>query len=313
MYVLRAAFAIGLFIFLVPALVLAEFSLTEQSSGVVSYKKGYVDGPFGQIHYHRAQPLTGTPDHGPVVLFHQGPQSAASFDLLLKALGTDRIAVAFDTPGYGESDGPDEPLTIRQLSDAMAQAINGLHLSSASFKAVDVLGFRTGATIAVELAVAHADLVRRVTLSDIFYGTDERAKGLARLDHDFKMPEDGTHILKTWHIIVTKRATGVTFERSTRRFLETLHPLERYLFAFDSVFRYPIEDRLPMIKQPVLIIQPHDFLLSLTRTAQREALPNATMVELPDVREDVFETGADRFAETMKSWLDHSLVVKPVN
>ncbi len=304
MYVLRAAFALGLCICLVPALGLAESQVTEHYSAAVSYKKGYVEGPFGQIHYHRAQPLAGILDHGPVVLFHQGPQSAASFDILLKALGTDRIAVAFDTPGYGESDGPDEPPTIPQLANAMAQAIGGLQLTFTDFGTVDVFGFRTGATIAVELAVTHVDLVRRVMLSDIFYGVDERSAGLASLDQDFQMPEDGTHVIKTWHIMVTKRATGVSFERATRSFLETLHPLERYLFAFDSVFRYPIEDRLPMIQQPVLIIQPHDFLLEQTRTAHRDALPNATMVELPDVRDDVFETGPNRFAEVMKAWLN---------
>ena len=44
----------------------------------VCYKKGYVDGPYGQVHYHRAQPSSGSGDKTPVVFFHQNPNRRAA-------------------------------------------------------------------------------------------------------------------------------------------------------------------------------------------------------------------------------------------
>ena len=48
------------------------------------YKRGYVDGPFGQIHYHRAAPAAAG-EKTPIAFFHQNPKSAWEFEYLLKA------------------------------------------------------------------------------------------------------------------------------------------------------------------------------------------------------------------------------------
>src|SRR5690606_6448284 len=78
----------------------------------VSYKRGYVDGRFGQMHYHIAQPASGKSKLTPIVFFHQNPKSAYEYELLLKEMGKDRVAIAIDTPGYGESDRPPAPPTM---------------------------------------------------------------------------------------------------------------------------------------------------------------------------------------------------------
>jgi pimeloyl-ACP methyl ester carboxylesterase len=65
-------------------------------------RKGYVDGPWGQVHYHVVKPARDA-GRTAVVFFHPNPFSAIYFDYTLEALGTDRVAIAFDTPGYGQS------------------------------------------------------------------------------------------------------------------------------------------------------------------------------------------------------------------
>ena len=69
-------------------------------------RHGYVDSPYGQLHYSIVSPPDGgkkkTP---PWVLFHQSPNSSVEYTELLEELGKDRVVLALDTPGHGGSDG----------------------------------------------------------------------------------------------------------------------------------------------------------------------------------------------------------------
>src|SRR4051812_7989427 len=58
-------------------------------------RKAYVDGPWGQVHYHYVEPRTRS-SKTPVVFFHPNPFSGGYFDYTLEELGKDRLAIAFD-------------------------------------------------------------------------------------------------------------------------------------------------------------------------------------------------------------------------
>ena len=235
------------------------------------YKRGYVDGPFGQIHYHRAAPAAAG-EKTPIAFFHQNPKSAWEFEYLLKEMGRDRLALAFDTPGYGESDRPAEPPLMADLAAAMADALDGL-------------GFGAGGRGPV----------------DVF---EQRAELLANLPQDVPLPEDGSKILNRWYLIVIKRAEGVSLERAAKIFLEDIHSLDKFWFAYNAVWSYPLEERFPRLKQPTLVLQPHELLLEETRRAHRELLKDADYVEIPEVVDDVFDTGWAAYARELRRWLD---------
>lgn len=272
------------------------------------YKRAYVDGRFGQMHYHMAWPAAGRSRHAPVVFFHQNPKSGVEYEYLLKELGKDRIAIAIDTPGYGESDRPPAPPTMRELSAAMGDALDAMgdYGAGKKFGKVDVFGFHTGAHIATDLALERPDLVGRVVLSGIAYMSDEeRAKYMEALPRQFMQPEDGTRMLNRWHRIVIQREPGVSIERAMKTFVEDVHSTGYWWYAYNAVWSYPIKERLPKLTQPVLILAPHDMLINETRRAHQEALPHATYVELPEVRQEsrVFETGWPHYARQMRLWL----------
>ena len=64
-------------------------------------ERGYLELPWGQVHYRRA----GDPSAPPLVLLHQSPLSSATFEPALAALAARGVyAVAVDTPGFGMSD-----------------------------------------------------------------------------------------------------------------------------------------------------------------------------------------------------------------
>ena len=270
----------------------------------ISYKKGYVDSLYGQVHFHKAQPIAGPGDKTPVVFFHQNPRSAEEYRPLLNVVGRDRVAIAFDTPGYGESERPDAPLNMTQIAATMATALKGLGYGSDQGR-VDVFGFHTGVPIGSELAIQHPHLVRRVVLSGIpYFSPEERQERYANLPRDKTLTEEGSRILGRWAPLVNRRAEGVPLDRAVRMYVEDIHALDKWWYAYDAVWSHVPEDRLPMITQPILVLQPHESLTERTLKARTELIPHADLVELPDIVDDVFDTGPEEIGAALTAWLD---------
>jgi pimeloyl-ACP methyl ester carboxylesterase len=110
-----------------------------------------------------------------IVLVHGGAQNAHTWDTVVLALG--RPALAVDLPGHGHSDWRDDgEYSPRLLADDVAVAVR-THAPNARL----VVGMSLGGLTAMELAVRHPDLVRRLVMVDITPGTN-REKTKAILD-----------------------------------------------------------------------------------------------------------------------------------
>lgn len=284
----------------------AASAIGDSTALEVVYRRGYVDSTFGQVHYHVAMPRGGTTTALPVVLFHQTPKSAWEYEFLLRELGKDRVAIAVDTPGYGESDRPPEPQSIESLAEALATALDALSVKL-MIEQFDVFGFHTGAFLATELALQRPLQVRGVVLSGLAYrSASERAELLNQLPVEFEFPSDASRLMDRWQRMVVDREEGVSKERAMRVFLEDIHSLGYWWYAYVGVWNYPIAEKLVRLKGPVLILQPHEMLLEETRRIHREVIPSADYIELPDVQHPVrvFETGSRSFAHALRAWLD---------
>lgn len=273
------------------------------ADGVVA-KRGYVDSRFGQIHYYSFAPADGPGTKTPMAFFHQNPKSAVEFEPLTSELGKDRLVLAFDTPGYGMSDRPANAPNMQDLAGSMADALKELGYGRRG-RQVDVFGFHTGAYISSELAVAHPELVRRVVLSGVgYYSVERRKQTYDNLPRDGVIPEDASFVVRRWHSVVNSRTPGIPIERAARIFLDDIRSLNKSWFAYNAVWSYVPEDRMPKITQPVLLLQPHEMLLNETRAVKRDLLPKADMIEIPGVTRDVFDTGSMEYARHLREWLD---------
>ena len=269
----------------------------------VTTKRGYVDSRFGQTHYYTYAPATGPGPKTPIAFFHQNPRSAVDFEPLTSELGKDRLVMAFDTPGYGMSDRPGAPPSMAELSASMAESLTALGYGKK--RQVDVFGFHTGAFIAAELAVAQRDMVRRLVLSGIaYYDPEFRKKRAAALNRDEAIPEDAGAIVRQWYTVVNARTPGIPIARAARVYIDQIRALNKGWYGSNAVLGFDPNDRLPKINQPVLIVQPHEMLLNETRAAQRELLPKATMVEIPEATKDVFDLVPQDYARHMRAFLD---------
>jgi len=108
-----------------------------------------------------------------VVFLHGGAQNAHTWDTVALALG--RPALAVDLPGHGHSDWRgDGVYTPSALADDVAVAVRE-HAPDAAV----VVGMSLGGLAAMELAVRHRQLVRRLAMVDITPGVnEEKAKAV---------------------------------------------------------------------------------------------------------------------------------------
>lgn len=125
----------------------------------VRTRRAYFDCRFGQLHVRTAFPGTGGFDEG-VTLFclHPREKSSHIFDRFLPEIADDRSVYAPDLPGCGESDGA-PTMSHEEAGRAILDLAMDLRL-----REIDLLGFGFGAAVALSLAAARSDLVRRLVL-----------------------------------------------------------------------------------------------------------------------------------------------------
>jgi pimeloyl-ACP methyl ester carboxylesterase len=272
----------------------------------VSIKRRYVDCRYGQLHMHlAAPPEPGRAIRNPILCLHPSPASGRYYLDLLRDLGQDRVAMASDTPGYGESDRPPAPAPMEGYSGAIADALEALgYGEKAGGKKVDLLGYHTGCLIAVDLAIRRPDLIRRLCLVAVpYYATaDRRRQLLANLDRE-AYGEEPTKVVEMWDGTVKRRAKGVTLAQAIDQFLERMRPGDKEWWAYEAVFSYDSPARFPLITQPTALLNPHGVLYQETLAAA-PMIKGAKLVDLPELAHGVFQVGTAVIARETRKFLD---------
>lgn len=253
-------------------------------------RRGYVESRYGQLHYRTAG-ANGPGAARPLVMLHQNPASSLEYEPLIAAMATDRLVVAFDTPGYGMSDGADRPLDIAECAACFAEALSPLDLDGP--QGCDVYGFHTGALLAAELALAAPQAVRHIVQTGLpMRDAAERARRLEQALTAAPLDDAGTIALGMarglWDYVVGARTQGVPLNRAALIWVDKLRALDRASWAYIGVWSYAYEDRLPLIRQPALLLQTHEDLLEESKAAAR-LMPHHHIVELPQFDRDIFD------------------------
>ena len=275
----------------------AEMRFWRPPAGV---RRAYADGRFGQIHYRIARPQ-GATDKTPLICFHLSPNSGRVFALWLAEMAKDRIAVAPDTPGFGESDPPQEPPEIADYAAAMGELIDQL-----GFDQVDVMGYHTGSRTCVEIAQQRPKQVRRIVLvSAPIYSAEEldvqyRTMGTPAAD---ETTEDGSHLQRKWdgHFRWKDKAAPTIFVH--REVAEALRGGDKAWWGHHAAFRLQHADNLPNVKQPVLVLCPNDDLREPTLRA-KDYVQNGRVHELPDYSHGMLDVHTADVATVVRDFLD---------
>lgn len=123
-------------------------------------RTGYAPVNGLQIYYEIHGPAnSGKP---PLVLLHGGGDTiTTNFSKILPELARDRQVIAYEQQGYGHTaDIADRPFNFEQSADDAAALLNHLQIKQA-----DLFGFSNGGTIALQTAIRHPAVVRKLVLA----------------------------------------------------------------------------------------------------------------------------------------------------
>ena len=274
---------------------------TAAEEETVEVKRRFVDGPYGQIHLRIAE--NAEAEKPPLVLFHPTPYSSDYYKDFITIMAADRPVIAIDTPGYGDSAPPPEPLSLPDYASAIAAALEALGYGNDEGK-VDMLGFHTGALIAAELAASRPDLARKIVLPGLPYFTGDAQKKMYEENAQPEViKEDGGHLDKKWEFAAYAMSAGLSVARAQEHFSDSMQCYPNCWWAYHGVFTYDADAQFKKVKQPVLLITTKGSLSEETRNA-KDLFSDATLVHLSSVSKGAFDLAPEEMARATRQFLD---------
>lgn len=257
-------------------------------------RKGYVDGPFGQIHYYEA----GT---GPaLVLAHQSPVSARQFERGMLPLASRGLrAIAVDTPGYGNSDVPPNPPSIADYAAAFRALVDELGLERSHF-----LGHHTGGSILCNFAARFPERVASLTLNGPPLFSDEDLERLKDFDlTPAPIAEDGSHLQARWQRRARFSPGWTDKEAMHRRVVDQLWAGDTGWYGHNAAFNYQMRDDFMALQGRVMILtNTGDDIYDLAQRA-RKLRPELTYRELEGGTHDIVDEQPEAWADAVAEFV----------
>jgi len=264
---------------------------------MVSVRRSYVDGPFGQIHIRTA----GKPSaHPPLFCFHMSPMSGRIFARFIAEMGEDRLAVAVDTPGFGMSDTPEELPEIADYARAMAAVIDALGVE----EPVDLMGYHTGSLISCDLARLRPQQVRRVVLISAPLLNDREREEMRTLYSPIVPSLDGEHLMKRWRgYLHHNLGRGLDLDAVADMFPDGLLGRNRAWYGHRAAFNHQPDMGLPEVRQPIMVINPNDDLVQYTPRAAA-LMVDGCIVDKPEWGHGFLDASTGDAAALVRGFLD---------
>jgi len=205
----------------------------------------------------------------PLLMLHDAPAGSCALQPLAERLGRDRLTIAPDLPGLGES----HPLPYPSLGSyvtALTELLEQLDCGT-----VDVYAEGLGTCFAIALAAHHPQLVRRLALDGLPMVRSKERRLYARHYCPPLVPDrHGTHLLRIWAQMRDAEASWPWFDRSAaaaRKHDPDLDPERMHANLVEIMKRVPsygdaaraaleasVRDIVKGVRQPVLLLDSAD-------------------------------------------------------
>lgn len=266
---------------------------------MVRVRRQFVDGSFGQIHVRIAKPDHA--NHRPLVCLHMSPKSGRIFANFLACAGNDRIVIAHDYPGYGESDPPPHspPVTIEDYATSLWEVVDALQLGT-----IDMLGYHTGSEVAAEAARQRPKQTGNIVMVSAPVFTAQELEQLEATFAEIPLDIEGTRFRKMWDSIIAHRGPGATLEMMAMSFAENLRSGEAYECGHRAAFEYApkFPEVVKGLPHRITVFNPNDDLVQCTPRI-RPYLINGEIIDKPEWGHGFFDAYTAAAAAAVKSAL----------
>jgi len=217
---------------------------------MVRLRRGYADGPCGQIHYWDGG--TGKP----LVLVHQAIMSANEYDYVFQPFLERGIRpIALDLPGFGLSDPPASPPGIADYAATIPPLLDALGIQRAA-----IGGHHTGALVSNEAANLYPDRISACILGGPLLISDNVRQALITdiVDREkaFTALPEAAHMMEVARIRERYADGTVSLNRITDYVVQAMqaYAMGTYWYGHAAAFEYRQEGPLMALRQPTLIL-----------------------------------------------------------
>jgi len=213
--------------------------------------------------------------------------------------------ISFDNQGVGQSSAPDNPYSIRQMTEDAVALLDEIRVGP-----VHVAGHSMGGQIALELALTYPDKVRSLLLLSSAAKCDERGKSLIETFGELPRllePQTIARLIMPWLYTNAFYSTPGAVELLQKRLIEYSFPptphgmyrQSRAISDFDS------STRLGAIRCPTLIVSGNEDLLFPPKFSEQlaQGIPTAERVVLEKTGHGLLIESPDAVAEVMLAFL----------
>lgn len=258
-------------------------------------KRYFLDTPYGQIHYMRGGVEGGTP----VILLHKTPRSIDEYAEVIPFLEPKYNVIAVDMLGYGDSDKPEKQPALPDYANVVRLLMDSLNIQKSN-----LVGHLTGSIISIEVAASWPERIGKLVLSGPIYIDAETRKRHADTPalQQWHVKDDGSHLMELWD----SRAQWIpTTSLVNRLVVDVLKAGETSEYAHYAIEEYHMEDRLPLVKAPALLIvgMKDPFVYPQKHLIFKEILAECEIAYLEDVGLFVPDEAPDRFAKLVSDYL----------
>lgn len=254
---------------------------------------GYLDVHGKQVHF-----LSAGAGERTLFLLHETPLSAKSYAPAIAHLQDHFRVIAFDTPGYGNSAPLDGPPRIEAYAEVLWQAMQQVRRGPFAIAAI-----HTGASLALEIARAHADAVLvGMVLSGVPLLPPAQVKGLLDRIRGRAGKTDGETVLAPWHDRAGRWYKAGP-ELLIQAMADELQVFARRDWAFEAVAAYDVRPALAGLRCPTLLLNgAHDSLGPIDAQVA-QAYPQLAFRLLPDWGGQLQWTAAEVYARHITDFL----------
>ena len=202
-----------------------------------------------------------------LLLLHGIGGGSAQWRTQMEGLADEYTVIAWDTPGYGDSDDPDGDWRMADYAERLAEFLDRMTPDP-----VHILGQSWGGVLAQEFYRQHGDRVRSLILSDTFPGDAARPEGERNASLQGRLNALVTmtpaEMARARLPMLVPDDTPEAIKQEIEAMLAAIHPAG-YRQAAIALHHSDERDVLPNISVPTLVIAgEHDHVVPLALSRQ---------------------------------------------
>jgi pimeloyl-ACP methyl ester carboxylesterase len=264
------------------------------------FRRAYADGPYGQIHYRYV--LAKGSSKTPLICLHASPMSGIVYENWIEEMGKDRNAFAPDTPGYGGSDTPPQPVQISDFARAIIRFMDEIKVAQA-----DIMGYHTGSFTTIELAKSFPTRVRKTVMISAPIFNEAELENLRK--STVRPAPTFDQMLETTLNNVRKNGKGMftdvpTDDRYWDFSLERMRHYRTSSWGFAAAFNYDLAGAIQQVKQPILVLNPQDDLWEQTPRAKPYLNAQSRIHDLPGRTHGMMDSHTVDIAKVVRQFLN---------